>query len=231
MPQESEAKVRARAGLIGFAGELAETPVGELSGGERTRLLIGLATFSGPHLLILDEPTNHLDIDSRSALIAALNAYRGAVVLVSHDRHLVEACADRLWLVADGQVTPFDGDLDDYRARILADDETPANEKRRKQGSAPRTARAEARRAAVEKRVALAPLRRRIADAEAAVERLNSEIATIDATLAEPGFFARAPERAAALAKARAERIQSLARAEQDWFEATAAIESKAASQ
>ena len=134
MPQESEAKVRARAGLIGFPGELAETPVGELSGGEKTRLLIGLATLSGPHLLILDEPTNHLDIDSRSALIAALNAYRGAVILVSHDRHLVEACADRLWLVADGQVTPFDGDLDDYRARILADGETPANEQRRKQG-------------------------------------------------------------------------------------------------
>ena len=83
--------------------------------------MLGLATFGGPHLLILDEPTNHLDIDSRAALIEAINDYPGAVILVSHDRHLLDACADRLWLVADGKVTPFDGDLDDYRRRVLSD--------------------------------------------------------------------------------------------------------------
>ena len=83
--------------------------------------MLGLATFGGPHLLILDEPTNHLDIDSRTALIEAINDYPGAVILVSHDRHLLDACADRLWLVADGKVTTFDGDLDDYRRRVLSD--------------------------------------------------------------------------------------------------------------
>ena len=93
----------------------------KLSGGEKARLLLGLATFAGPHLLILDEPTNHLDIDSRAALIEAINDYPGAVILVSHDRYLLEACADRLWLVADGKVTPFDGDLDDYRRLVLSD--------------------------------------------------------------------------------------------------------------
>ena len=107
--------MRARAGAIGFSGQAADTKVERLSGGEKARLLLGLATFGGPHLLILDEPTNHLDIDSRAALIEAINDYPGAVILVSHDRYLIEACADRLWLVADGAVTPFDGDLDDYR--------------------------------------------------------------------------------------------------------------------
>ncbi len=104
---------------MGFPNVKADTAVAELSGGEKARLLMGLATFNGPHLLILDEPTNHLDIDSRAALIEAINEYEGAVILVSHDRHLVEACADRLWLVADGTVKTFDGDMDDYRRFVL----------------------------------------------------------------------------------------------------------------
>src|SRR5437868_12870825 len=99
MPDAPEARVRARAGAIGFPSEMANTPAAQLSGGEKARLLLGLATFQGPHLLILDEPTNHLDIDSRAALVAAINAFPGAVILVSHDRYLIEACADRLWLV------------------------------------------------------------------------------------------------------------------------------------
>ncbi len=121
MPGEPEAKIRARAGFIGFSAAMADTPAGELSGGEKARLLLGLATFAGPHLLMLDEPTNHLDIDSRAALIEGINDYPGAVILVSHDRYLIEACADRLWLVANGEVTPFDGDLDDYRRRVLSE--------------------------------------------------------------------------------------------------------------
>src|SRR5436190_22939186 len=120
MPDAPEAKVRARAGAVGFSGAMADTPAGQLSGGEKARLLLGLATFGGPHLVVLDEPTNHLDIDSRSALIAAINDYPGAVILVSHDRYLIEACADRLLLVANGEVAPFDGDLDDYRRLVLS---------------------------------------------------------------------------------------------------------------
>ena len=138
MPDAPEAKVRARAGAVGFSQALADTPAGQLSGGEKARLLLGLATFSGPHLTVLDEPTNHLDIDSRSALIAAINSYPGAVILVSHDRHLIEACADRLLLVANGRAVPFDGDLDDYQKLVL----TPARgerPERRATPSAPRS--------------------------------------------------------------------------------------------
>jgi ATP-binding cassette subfamily F protein 3 len=223
MPDAPEAKVRARAGAVGFSQALADTPAGQLSGGEKARLLLGLATFSGPHLIVLDEPTNHLDIDSRSALIAAINCYPGAVILVSHDRYLIEACADRLVLVANGQAVPFDGDLDDYQKLVLtqrgANDTNPENRKER--GRA-RAGRADIRRAAAERRVALAPLRRRIADAEAAVARLNAEIARIDATLAGSGLFARDPQKAATLAKARADHASALAKAEEDWLEASA---------
>ena len=111
MPGAHEAKIRARVARIGFSGGRADTSIGQLSGGEKARLLMGLATFEGPQLLILDEPTNHLDIDSRGELIDAINEYEGACILISHDRRLLEACVDRLWLVADGTVRAFDGDL------------------------------------------------------------------------------------------------------------------------
>ena len=92
----------------------------QLSGGEKARLMMGLATFDGPHLLILDEPTNHLDIDSRAALIEAINEYEGAIIIISHDRYLIDACADRLWLVDGGTVKAFDGDMDDYKSLVLS---------------------------------------------------------------------------------------------------------------
>jgi len=172
---------------------------------------------------VLDEPTNHLDIDSRSALIAAINSYPGAVILVSHDRHLIEACADRLLLVADGRALPFDGDLDDYQKLVLSQRGTSGPNAVRDTEPAPqRAGRADLRRAAAERRVALAPLRRRIADAEAAVVRLNAEIARIDALLAGSGLFARDPAKAATLAKARADHVSALAKAEEDWLEASA---------
>src|SRR6478735_3745827 len=108
MGEAPEAKVRARAGAIGFSGKAADTKVGKLSGGEKARLLLGLATFYGPNMIILDEPTNHLDIDSRAALAEAINDFPGAVIMVSHDRYLIDSCADRLWVVADRAVTPWD---------------------------------------------------------------------------------------------------------------------------
>jgi ATP-binding cassette subfamily F protein 3 len=228
MPNEPEAKVRARAGAIGFPGVMADTPSAQLSGGERSRLLLGLATFFGPHLLLLDEPTNHLDIDSRAALIAGINDYPGAVILVSHDRHLIEACADRLWLVAGGEVAPFDGDLDEYRDTVLAEraDGAGGRAQGRPQAVGATRGRAELRRAAAEKRSELAPLRRRIADCDATIKHLTGEIARLDAALAEPRLFARDPARASALAKARAEAVRALARAEDEWLEASAAFES-----
>ena len=224
MPDATEPKVRARAGAIGFPEAMADTPTGQLSGGEKSRLLLGLATFSGPHLVILDEPTNHLDIDSRAALITAINDYPGAVILVSHDRYLIEACADRLWLVSNGGVAPFDGDLEDYRKFVLGDGGAGKSDAAKDRG-APRAGRAEVRRAAAEKRVELAPLRRRITDAEAAVKRLTEAIARLDTALAAPALFTRDPAKAATLAKARADAASALARAEDDWLEASAAME------
>ena len=119
MPEAPESKVRARVAQFGLTTEKMNTPAKDLSGGEKARLLMGLATFEGPNLLILDEPTNHLDIDSRRALIDALNDFPGAVMLISHDRHLIEATADRLWLVRDGTVASYDGDMDDYSQAYL----------------------------------------------------------------------------------------------------------------
>jgi ATP-binding cassette, subfamily F, member 3 len=226
MPDAPEARVRARVGAIGFSGEAADTSVGELSGGEKARLLLGLATFAGPHLVILDEPTNHLDIDSRAALIAAINVYPGAVVLVSHDRYLLDACAERLWLVAGGAVAPFDGDLDDYRREVLAGRHSGSADKPR---AAARATRSEQRRLAADKRVELAPLRARIAAAEAEMTRLSREIARLDAALAAPDVFARDPARAAAHAKARSETAAALARSEEEWLAASAAYEAATA--
>jgi ATP-binding cassette subfamily F protein 3 len=225
MPDAPEAKVRGRAGAIGFSAAMADTPAGQLSGGEKARLMLGLATFSGPHLVMLDEPTNHLDIDSRSALISGINEFPGAVILVSHDRYLIEACADRLLIVADGEVAPFDGDLDDYRKLILASGRDSSAQAAAGMNGSPKRDRAELRRSAAEKRLELAPLRKRIAGAEAAVARLSKEIARLDSVLAEPGLFARDPAKAAAFAKARADHAAALARAEEDWLEASAAVE------
>ena len=120
MPDAPESKVRTRVGAIGFSGKAGDTLVKNLSGGEKARLLLGLATFFAPNMIILDEPTNHLDIDSRAALAEAINAFPGAVIMVSHDRYLIEACAERLWVVADRTVSNYDDDLDSYRRIVLS---------------------------------------------------------------------------------------------------------------
>jgi len=222
MPDTPEAKVRARVGAIGFSGPAGNTKVEKLSGGEKARLLLGLATFSAPHLVILDEPTNHLDIDSRAALIEAINDFPGAVILVSHDRYLLEACADRLWLVQSGTVKPFDGDLDDYRRRVLsesgADTAPPAK-------SASRPDPAAARRAAAEKRAETAPLRKRVTKAEADLANLTRQLNKLDATLADGDLFARDPARATELSKTRANVVAAIAKAEEEWLAASEALQ------
>jgi ATP-binding cassette, subfamily F, member 3 len=212
MPEAPEAKVRARAGAIGFSGKAADTKAGSLSGGEKARLLLGLATFFGPNMIILDEPTNHLDVDSRAALAEAINEFPGAVIMVSHDRYLIEACTDRLWVVADGAVTSFDGDLDEYRRNVLsqrgrADTEAVRNGKADKP-----------ERPRVEKR---GSLKQRIANAEAEIARISEIIAKIDTALALPDIFTRDPKQAAQLSKARANAATALARAEEEWLEAS----------
>jgi ATP-binding cassette subfamily F protein 3 len=221
MPDAPEAQVRGRAAETGFSGEAADTPVGALSGGEKARLLIGLASLAGPHLLILDEPTNHLDIETRAALIEAINEYRGAVVMVSHDRALLDACAERLWLVAAGTVKPFAGDLEDYRRLVLSraggEPRAPAATRENDRGAL--------RRAAAERRNELAPLRRQIKSFEADVERLEAEISEIDRVLAGPELYAGNAADAAALAKRRAEASRRLAEVEERWLSLSAEYE------
>ena len=205
--------MRGRVGSIGFSGQAGNTKVEKLSGGEKARLLLGLATFAAPQLIILDEPTNHLDIDSRAALAEAINEFPGAVIMVSHDRYLIEACADRLWVVANQTVTAYDGDLDDYRRMVLSASGTrlPSRERAAKENAKPERGKTEKR----------TPLRQRIAQAEAEIERINGIIAKIDTALALPDLFTRDPKQAAQLSKARAGAESALLRAEEDWLKAS----------
>ena len=215
-PRLDETRARAQLGGFGFSGEKAETPIAQLSGGERARLLLAIATLDKPNLLILDEPTNHLDIDAREELLAALNEYEGAVVIISHDRRLIEACADRLLLVADGRVTPFDGDLEDYQRMILS--KTAEPERSTERGA--RSGKVEQRREAANKRQALKPLKNAMEKWEREVTKLHGEIETIDAALAIPGLFDKDPTKGNALSKKRADAVRALATAETNWIEA-----------
>ncbi len=218
MPDTPESKVRARVGAIGFSGKAGDTLVKSLSGGEKARLLLGLATFAAPNMIILDEPTNHLDIDSRAALAEAINDYPGAVIMVSHDRYLIEACADQLWVVADQKVATYDGDLDDYRRMVLSARGMRTNSRDRgnERDNVRETAKPE--RGKSEKRT---PLKQKIAEAEAEIERINGIIAKIDTALALPDLFTRDPKQAAQLSKARAAAANALQRAEEAWLAAS----------
>ncbi|MBX3497604.1 MAG: ABC-F family ATP-binding cassette domain-containing protein [Parvibaculum sp.] len=232
MPDATIAQVRARAGSYGFGADKADTRVEKLSGGEKARLLFAIATFHKPHMIILDEPTNHLDVDSREALVMAINEYDGAFILISHDRHLVETCADRLWLVADGTVAPYDGDLDDYRKWLLdparrvrplvaednADADAPPPAPR------PSNDKREARRLAAQKREQMAPLKKKAQAAEQEIARIQKIIDALDARLADPAVTAD-PAAVSAASKERAEALRARARAEELWLEASASYE------
>ena len=223
----SEAQLRARVAQMGLSTEKMDTPSKDLSGGEKARLLMGLATIDAPHLIILDEPTNHLDIDSREALVHALNDYDGAVIMISHDRHLIEACADRLWLVEGGTVKPFDGDLEDYRRFVLKGDGRTANSDTT---ATPTSAKAQ-RRDAAAKREASAPIRKKIKECEALMADLTKKIQTIDTRLADTDLYTSDPDEAARLAQLRARRAEKLGEAEDIWLELHAMSEKLDAAQ
>ena len=219
LPRATQTQVRGQLARFGLDADRAETPVANLSGGEKARLLLALATRDAPQLLILDEPTNHLDIDARDALVRALSDFQGAVLLISHDPHLVELIADRLWLVADGTVRPFDGDLDEYRS-FLADRARPA-------AKAEATTRRDDRRERTEARAAVAPLRKQAKDAEALLTRLATERGRIEARLADPALYTaggRPEEITAANARLAAVRKEAAA-AEATWLAAEEALE------
>ncbi len=210
--------VRARLGGFGFGQEKAFVAVEDLSGGERARLNLALVTHDAPALLILDEPTNHLDIEAREELVRSINDFAGAVVLVSHDWHLVELVADRLWLVADGTARPFDGDLDDYR-RLVLEPAAPRN------GAKPPgdDDRRRARRLAAERRRGLEPLRQRARLNEETIARLTKEREALDRALAAPQ-----PAGGAAVSSAlkrRAELVRRIEHAETEWLAAAEALD------
>ncbi len=225
MPNASEASVRARCAQMGFSGSKAETLISSISGGEKARLLMGLATFSGPHLLILDEPTNHLDIDSRAALVEAINDYEGAVILISHDRFLLEACADRLWLVGKGTVTPFEDDLDAYRKLVLEGEPSAASTEK---------AKAKARDAATAqdappKRPHPSIIRKKLEVLDARIAKFNELVVKIDGFLADPEIFRRDKGKAAQLSAQRAELTRALDTAEDEWLILSADLEAASA--
>ena len=214
MPEASEASRRSRLAQWGLGYEKVETAVANLSGGERARLLLNLVAMEAPHLLILDEPTNHLDIDSRRALLDALNDYEGAVILITHDRSLMELVADRLWLAADGSIKPFEGDMDDY-ARYVVDRAKAARAP--SQVAAPLKAEAPAPRKAAA-RPAAAPLKRKLEAAETALARATDAVAEIDRALADPAIFTRDPAKAAELGARREKAQARLDAAEAEWM-------------
>jgi ATP-binding cassette subfamily F protein 3 len=223
MPGVLDEKVRAHLGRFGFSQERSNTKVGSLSGGEKARLLFALMAKEAPNILLLDEPTNHLDVESREALIQALNAYEGAVILVTHDPHLVELAADRLWLVADGKVVAYDGDLDDYRKLLL--DKRRADRRSGKEDRKAAKQREADRKSSAEIRAQLAPLRKAVEAAELEVAKVTKEVAALDRKLEDPELYNGPSVRVTQLQTERGAVAARLAAAEEKWLDATSALE------
>ncbi|RKF16940.1 ABC transporter ATP-binding protein [Roseovarius spongiae] len=211
-PTEAPSRLRARLGGFGIGAEQAETLVGRLSGGQKARLSLMLATIDAPHMLILDEPTNHLDIESREALVEALTAYSGAVILVSHDMHLLSLVADRLWLVSNGRVAPYEGDLESYRAMLLSSDK-PAQKPKAAKPKRP-------------SRDQVLAIRQDVRKCEERVEKLNEMRDRLAKKLADPTMYdSGKADEAAVWQRKYAEVMEALERAESLWMRALERLE------
>ncbi len=217
IPDATEAQKRAATARLGFGPDKANTLVEKLSGGEKARLLLGLITYHGAHLLVLDEPTNHLDIQAREALVDALNEFKGAVLIITHDAHLAASIADRLWLVNGGKAEPYDGDLTDYRRLVIAASKTPSQGGAKK---AKQNGKRIARQSAAIGRSSIHPLKQSADDAERKLAQLNGVLTRLDAALAEPGLFRNNRARATKLQKERAALIDAIDRSETKWLAA-----------
>ena len=220
MPDATEAQRRARLASFGLGVKNAETPAGDLSGGEKARLLFSLIGFHKPHLLVLDEPANHLDIDSRAELIRSLNTYEGAVVVISHDRNLLEAVVDRLWLVDSGKVEPFDGSLEDYRKLQLEKDKDPLKTKTKEENSRKRSRKERAK--SIQE---IAPLKRKSEALEKKIEEAQLAIEKIDHRLTQEDLFSTNPEEAVKLSQTRAKVEALIESLEVDWLSALESYE------
>ena len=220
LPTERQERLRAMLGGFGLTQARAETKAGHLSGGEKTRLCLALVAIQKPQLLILDEPSNHLDIDSREALIEAINDFPGAVILISHDRHLVEMTADRLWLVKDGRVRVYDEDLDTYRRELLAGDDEGGRGAKASKGNG----KAAKPLGSGERRQKLAPLRKTAKAIEDEVKRLHQVKRGIERKLADPSTYSAATD-IAGLERERQRLEAAIAAAEERWLEVEGEIE------
>ncbi|MBS0283598.1 MAG: ABC-F family ATP-binding cassette domain-containing protein [Proteobacteria bacterium] len=218
MPGATPAAVRAQLGRFGFSGDRATGQVGKMSGGEKARLALALITRDAPHLLILDEPTNHLDVDAREALVQALAGYKGAVLIVSHDRHMVELTADRLVLVDGGTAHEFDGSLDDYVALVLAKEPKAEGAKANRKDE---------RRAAAERREAAKEWRKTAREAETELAKLTAQRSAIDHAMFDPAGADQALAKLTMteLMKRRADLTDRIEAAEARWLEASEALE------
>jgi len=220
MPDATEAQRRARLASFGLGFEKSETKAGDLSGGEKARLLFSLIGFHNPHLLVLDEPTNNLDIDSRAELMRSLNAYSGAVLLISHDRSLLEMVVDRLWLVDKGTVSTYEGSLDDYRALQLEKER-----KTTKSSDGDGDERKLERKRRAEARAKVAPLKKLAGTLERQIDKLQSKLTATDKALSVEGLFTTDPEMAVQLSQIRAKVDRELETVEMEWLEALEAYE------
>ncbi len=216
--QAGEQALRNFLGGFGFHGDAAEAPVAPFSGGEKARLVLALLVYQRPNLLLLDEPTNHLDLNMRQALTRALNGFDGALVLVSHDRHLLQSVCDELWLVDAGQVQPFDGNLDDYRRLIR----TQRNTAEADDASAP-ALKAERK---VDRKEARA-LKNRVQKLERVIESTHSELSAVEAELADPALYQNDQANRLSQLHARQQQLKgALDAAEAEWLECSEALES-----
>ncbi len=220
-PDDRDEQLRSQLGRFGFSQQRADTRIANLSGGEKARLLFALMTCDAPHILLLDEPTNHLDVDSRQALIQAINGFAGAVVIVSHDPHVLELTADRFWLVADGGVTAYDGNLDEYKALLLGGSKKAvANNAAQMPEKSEVSAvdKREKRRQAAEKRQALAPLRKQVTRLEKHMEKLAADKAEIEQKMADPELYEGSADALVCMQKDLGWISQQLAEAEEAWL-------------
>ena len=224
LPEHGDSIIRSKISQFGLPTDRMGLAIKSLSGGEKARLLLGLSTLSNPHLIILDEPTNHLDIDSRDALLHAINEYNGAVILISHDQQLISTCADQLWLVDNGTIESFDGDLNDYRKYVL---QTQSKQKNSANGkiSNSHSQAAQKRKDSANQRVQLAEIKKELKRTERNIESLQKTIAEIDQKLSSQELYQDQPEEVSKYAKARADAQKKLNELEEKWLSLTSEYE------
>ncbi len=208
MPDATVSQRRAKLGAVGFGAHLADSKCSILSGGEKARLLFMIATFHAPHILVLDEPTNHLDIDSREALIMAINDFEGAVVLISHDRHIIETTVDRLWIVHDGTVSPFDGDMDEYTDIVLGK-KTPARKAEKVEVAA----------AVAKPKITGDALKKMIQEIDLKILKHKDKLNILDQVLSDPSIYKDEPKKASDYGRLRTKLAKELEVLEDSWLE------------